>query len=488
MLNLANIKKTWYYFQKNGVSNTFYAVLERFYAKKSDLYPDRGYRYQPVSEAECERQRNVIFSPNYKISILVPMYETKPEFAREMIDSVLEQTYPHWELILADASKSTLVEETVKEYTDKRICYHRLKKNAGISENTNAALALATGDYIGLLDHDDFLTSDALFEMVSCMQAEEKKGNTVAFVYSDEDKCDTYARHYYEPNFKPEFNWDLLLSNNYICHFLIMKADLMKKLCFRGDYDGAQDFDLVLRAALFKEKEEVISHVGKVLYHWRCHEDSTAANPRSKQYAYEAGKKAAEDALYEYLKQLYQECGMEVSEGNAHLCKEELSETKSTKADGFFAEGVKVSVEHTKHNGFYRVVYGGETAEEIFKVRKDVGIIAWSMKKHGKITGGIIDKEGRCPYAGMHHRFSGYLHRNILVQQCEYVNLQNAVIREELLDIWEDKELKQDLTARTLANKELTDEALKKRDLQICSKIRERGYQILYDPLFDKRK
>ena len=194
MFNLANIKKTWYYLQKNGVSNTYYAVLERFYAKKSNLYPDKGYGYHMLSNAELDRQRQVVFKKAYKFSILVPMYETKPEFARAMIDSVLSQTYPHWELILADASKSTMVEDTVKEYADERIRYHRLAKNAGISENTNAALALAEGDYIGLLDHDDLLTPDALFEIMSRMEQAENEGKRVAFIYSDEDKCDTLAQ------------------------------------------------------------------------------------------------------------------------------------------------------------------------------------------------------------------------------------------------------------------------------------------------------
>lgn len=471
MFNLANIKKTWYYLQKNGISDTYYAVRERLYAKNSDLYPDKGYLYQPVSEEELEQQRKVSFTNAYKYSILVPMYETKPEFARAMIDSVLAQTYRNWELILADASKSSLVEDTVKEYADERIRYLRLEKNAGISENTNAALALATGDYIGLLDHDDFLTPDALFEMASCIEQSEKSGKQAAFVYSDEDKCDTLAENYYEPNIKPTFNWDLLLSNNYICHFLVMKADLMKRLQFRAEYDGAQDFDLVLRAVLYKDPEDVILHVGKILYHWRCHGASTAANPRSKQYAYEAGKRASLDALYIFLQQLYRKSG--IASGESGKDKDGKPVLKKTE-QGILAEGVPVSVEHTKHNGFYRVVYGEETAEEIFNVRKDVGIIAWSMKKNNKITGGIIDKEGKCPYAGIHAKFSGYLHRNSLAQNCEYVNLGNAVIREEVYAL--------------LPQKELSNLDLMQKELRICQMIREKGYRILYDPMFDRRK
>lgn len=457
MFNLANLKKTWYYLQKNGITNTYYAIRERFYAKNNDLYPDKGYQFIPVPEAELERQRKVSFTKAYKFSILVPMYETKAEFACAMIDSVLAQTYSDWELVLADASKSNLVQDTVSRYKDERIRYHRLEKNAGISDNTNAALCLATGDYIGLLDHDDFLTPDALYEMAACIEKAENDGKQAAFVYSDEDKCDTQAENYYEPNIKPEFDWELLLSNNYICHFLVMKADLMKKLQFCGEYDGAQDFDLVLRAALYKKPEDVILHVDKVLYHWRCHDASTAANPRSKQYAYEAGKRAATEAVYVFLQQMYEKHG---------TAAPRRTET------GILAEGIPVSVVHTKHNGFYRVVYGRETAEDIFAVRKDVGILAGSIKKNNKITGGIIDETGRCPYAGIHARFSGYLHRNMLTQSCKWVNLGNAVIRDGLTGMPDKKEK---------SNQDLVQE-----ERRICDEVRSKGFIILYDPLFEK--
>lgn len=454
MFQLANLKKTWYYLQKNGILDTYYAVRERFYARNSDLYPDKGYQYLPVSEAELEKQRKVSFTNVYKFSILVPMYETKPEFAKEMIDSVLAQTYPHWELILADASKSNSVQDTVSVYSDERIKYYRLEKNAGISENTNAALAFATGDYIGLLDHDDFLTPDALFEMASCLEKAVTEGKSVAFVYSDEDKCDSNGENYCEPNIKPEFNWDLLLSNNYICHFLVMKADLMKKLKFRGEYDGAQDFDLVLRAALYKESQDEILHVERVLYHWRCHEASTAANPRSKMYAYDAGKRAVQEAVEVFLRK--SGCLVEKTQ------------------QGILANHIPVSVSHTKHNGFYRVIYGRETAEDIFAVRKDVGIVAGSIKKNNKITGGMKSADGQCPYAGIHVKFSGYLHRNILVQDCALVDLENAVIRPEVEE--------------NMLQKEKLNLNLSTKNGEICRYVREKGYTILYDPLFEKKK
>ena len=162
-------------------------------------------------------------------------------------------------------------------------------------------------------------------------------------------------------------NKELLLSNNYICHLLVMKLDRIKELGFRKEYDGAQDFDLVLRAFLHKEPTDEILHVNKVLYHWRCHESSTAANPQSKLYAYEAGKRAVESALEEYLREMH--------DGNI------------TKVDRMlYVNDIPVQVVHTKHNGFYRVEYGKGTAEDIFKVRKDIGVIAGPVIDNNKIT------------------------------------------------------------------------------------------------------
>lgn len=405
--------------------DTYYALRERLYARTSPLYM-AGYDYVPVSEEELQKQRETVYENGKKFSILVPMYETKPEFARAMIDSVLAQTYSDWELILADASKTDLVKDVVSGVdgslsskgniyaSDSRIRYVRIAENKGISENTNEALKYATGDYIGLLDHDDLLTPDALYEMVLAIRAAEKNGKTVAFAYSDEDKCDTEAKRYYEPHIKSGFNLDLLFSNNYICHFLVMKADLMKKTGFRKEYDGAQDFDLVLRAFLHKEPADEILHVNKVLYHWRCHESSTAANPQSKLYAYEAGKRAVESALESYLGAMH----------NGNITKED---------DTLYVNDVLVRVVHTKHNGFYRVEYGSGTVEDIFNVRKDIGVIAGPLFDNNKIASGIIDKNGICPYAGLPAKFSGYIHRMALQQNPECVDKANAVVRPELV-------------------------------------------------------
>lgn len=442
----ANLKKTYYYYKKNGITDTYYALRERLYARTSPLYM-AGYRYEPVAESELARQRTASFEKNYLISIVVPMYETKPEFARAMIDSVLAQTYSNWELVLADASETDVVKDVVCGVTsnvegdndcagnmayasDSRIRYVRIAENKGISENTNEALAYAKGDFIGLLDHDDLLTPDALYEMASAIELAEKDGKSVAFVYSDEDKCDTEAQNYYEPHIKSGFNLDLLFSNNYICHFLVMNAELMKKVGFRREYDGAQDFDLVLRAFLQKQPTDAILHVDKVLYHWRCHDLSTAANPQSKLYAYEAGKRAVESALEEYLTAMHGAESIRTSIASAEGKDGNIIAGNKL----LYVNGIPLCVLHTKHNGFYRIQYGKGSAEDIFKVRKDVGVVVGPVIKQNKITGGICKKDGTCPYAGLPADFSGYMHRMALQQNCKYIDATNAVVREELAE------------------------------------------------------
>ena len=254
-----NFRKAYNYMKKNGLKDTLYASVERL----SD--DSRKYEYRGISEAEAKIQREARFDIRTRFSIVVPTYETNEVFARAMIKSVLNQTYPGFELIIADASSSDKVEKVVRSFEDERITYIKNTNNSGISENTNAGIRVASGQYIGLLDHDDLLTPNALYEFARKIEDAKKDGIRYAFVYSDEDKCDTCAENFFEPNFKPEFNLDLLLSNNYICHFMMMEASLIKKLQLRKEFDGAQDHDLLLRA--YRMSDKPIGHIGKVLYH-----------------------------------------------------------------------------------------------------------------------------------------------------------------------------------------------------------------------------
>ena len=274
--------------KKNGVSNTYYKVVEKQVKNQAQKdYEEERLAALPAKE-ELERQRKILFMKDLTFSIVVPAYETPALYLKQMIESVLGQTFCRVELCIADGSRSDAVEKTVSVYasTDSRIKYQRLEEKKGISENTNAALAMPTGDYFGLLDHDDLLERHALYEMRMAIA----KNPEADVLYSDEDKVSFDLTHYFEPHFKPDYNPDLLRSNNYICHFLVFKRNLLETVGgFRQEFDGAQDYDLVLRLT---EAAKCVVHIPKVLYHWRSHEAATATNPMSKLYAYEAGRKA----------------------------------------------------------------------------------------------------------------------------------------------------------------------------------------------------
>lgn len=243
------------------------------------------------TQQELEKQQKTKFKKRPKISIVIPLYQTKTEFFRELLYSVHCQTYANWELCLADGSPEPLKEIQKMCEKDKRIQYKFLGKNEGISKNTNEAIKMATGEFIGLLDHDDMLSLDALFEVVKIINQEKN----VEFIYSDEDKFQTLDESRYMPHFKPDFAPDTLRANNYICHFSVIKKSLLDKVgYFNHEFDGAQDFDLILRVT---EQAQKIVHISKILYHWRVHQESTAMSAEAKPYAFIAGRKAVEAHL-----------------------------------------------------------------------------------------------------------------------------------------------------------------------------------------------
>ena len=243
---------------------------------------------------ELERQRGHVFARRPVISVVVPVYNTPPEFLDAMVASVLEQTYSHWGLCLADgASTGEHVRPALERFAsaDDRIKVKSLSENAGIVGNTNAAIEMATGDYVAFLDHDDTLAPFALHEVASAVNDQPE----VEFLYSDEDKLNLRGIRA-EPNFKPDWSPETLRSRNYICHLTVMRRDFLTQLGgLRDGFDGAQDHDLVLRAS---EEATRIVHIPKILYHWRMHEQSTAAKKSSKAYAFDAGKKAVAEHLH----------------------------------------------------------------------------------------------------------------------------------------------------------------------------------------------
>ena len=433
-ISKANIKKTIYYLKRNGLRDTFLAALERL-QQKGDSYvfmPPSG-EVLAAQKAETKGKADLCFS------ILVPVYHTPETYLRAMIESVLSQNYENFELILADAGRDDSVKNVADSYKDARIRYLRLAGNRGISKNTNEALKAAKGDYIGLLDHDDLLTADALYENYKAIEEAREKGICLKLIYSDEDKCNETGERFYEPHYKTDFNLDLFLSNNYICHFAVMEAALMKNLMFRGEYDGAQDYDIFLRA-VNGTKEEQIYHIPKMLYHWRCHSASTAENPESKQYAYEAGRRALED-----------------------FCRN---------------RNWKVKVRHTAHLGFYQVDY----IPDILKVREDVAAVGGPLIRGGKIVGGIYDSHGKCPYRGLHKGFSGYLHRAVLRQDAYAVDVRNIRVRKEYIPLLEE------ISEKFWKTQEKSEAAYRKLSILFCRKLREKGGRIVYAPDFEERK
>lgn len=290
-------RKAAAYFKRNGFWPTVRRCLEKLSQAGGlgeESY-DRWRKKRLPSPEELERQRKTLLSGQPLISIVVPLYRTPLPFLKELVASVEAQTYANWELCFSDGSGADspltgYLEELMEK--EPRIRVTAAQKQLGISENTNEALKLARGDFIAFADHDDLLAPEALF---TCVTAILEQPDT-DLIYSDEDKVSMNGKEYFQPHFKPDFNIDLLRSMNYFCHLVLVKRTLLEKAGGQLDpaCDGAQDYDLVLRCA---EKAEGIRHIPRVLYHWRAHRDSTAENPESKRYAFEAGCRAVQAHL-----------------------------------------------------------------------------------------------------------------------------------------------------------------------------------------------
>ena len=491
--------------KKNGISNTYYKVKEKQAKNEAqkDYEQERLLALPSAEELEAQKKRN--FVKELTFSIVVPTFHTPEIFLRQMIESVLGQTFCRVELCIADGSSNDCVEKITAEYMakDTRIKYKRLSENKGISENTNEGLKMATGDYIGLLDHDDILESHALYEVRMAIA----KNPEADVIYTDEDKVSFDLTTYFEPHIKPDFNPDLLRSNNYICHFLVFKKELLEQVgAFRAEYDGAQDYDLVLRLT---EKAKCIVHIPKVLYHWRSHDASTAANPMSKMYAYEAGKRAVESHL--------ERCGEagKVSDTRffgfyqtTYKTDKELSdklmifncqgENPKKILNNFCPDMRRQNTENVIYydNGFNKIVIFSKDnkQEEEVLVFADANLCQLSEDGLCQLTinalrpgigmagGKILSDKGEVLYgrmepdengslqfvdAGLPKGFTGYFHKSILQQNTEGVSHRLFAVRKELFEQWNPE--RTDITEEELMN-------------QLCSFVRESGYRIAYVP------
>ena len=324
------IQKGFRYLKHYGPKEFWIRLHERFEPEEVPYGPWYA-AYVPDEEA-LEKQRKHKFNYAPLISIAVPAYQTPVEFLKQMIESLISQTYTGWELCIANASPDNEeMQRVLADYSakDVRVRFCSLKENLGIAENTNRAFAMAKGEFMGLLDHDDLLAPNALYEIVNTLQDHPQADA----LYTDEDKVTTDLDEHFQPHLKPDFNLDLLRSNNYICHFFVVRKSIVEKAGgFRKEFDGAQDYDFIFRCT---ENAREVLHVPEILYHWRTHKASTADNPASKMYAFEAGKRAIE----------------------AHLER----------------TGTKGTVSHTQDLGFYRVKYPvqGEPLVSVIIPNKD---------------------------------------------------------------------------------------------------------------------
>ncbi|KAF5089475.1 Glycosyl transferase family 2 [anaerobic digester metagenome] len=260
---------------KNQENYDFWIDVHEDYDRKKVLAEISGFSYKP------------------KVSIVMPVYNVEEQWLRACVDSVLNQYYENWELCIADDNSTDAhIKPLLEEFKmlDSRIKVVYREENGHISEASNSALAIATGEFVGLLDNDDTLAEFALYEVVKLLNEHPEAD----LIYSDEDKLSEDNKRS-QPFFKTDWAPDILLATNYICHFGVYRKTIIDEIGgFRKGYEGAQDYDLVLR---FTEKTNQIFHIQKILYHWRMISNSTAVNPDSKGYAFEAGLKSLEDAL-----------------------------------------------------------------------------------------------------------------------------------------------------------------------------------------------
>ncbi len=341
LFHMETVEVAWEYFQKNGLRALWKKSIHKLQNLQDDYDYNEWYQKVRIREEELLKQRETAAQLPLQplFSIVIPVYATPEKFLRRMLNSIRNQTYGNFEVCLVDATpypkamkdrKDRPPKEVLAEYAaqDPRFRYQLLSENLGISENTNAAIRMAQGEFVVLADHDDELEPQALFECARMICAHP----SVQVLYSDEDKIDFEDLYYFEPHFKTDFNPDLLRSVNYICHLFVARRSLLDAIaetdadgqkCYeRKAYDGAQDYDLILRATeqaqaleraaagpdlsgLSEEDRTLlmqgrftssnILHIPKVLYHWRAHQASTAQHPEAKLYAFEAGARAVYD-------------------------------------------------------------------------------------------------------------------------------------------------------------------------------------------------
>ncbi|MCR5667056.1 MAG: glycosyltransferase [Eubacterium sp.] len=458
-------------------------------------YSENSYLFM-TSDADIAGQREHVFANQPKISIVVATYETPAERLSAMMESLFAQTYTNWELIIADASETNGVFQMVramqKKYPDTSVIYEHSKEDHGIASTFNMALCRAQGDYVGFVDHDDMLEPGALFEIVTLINEDE----TADFIYTDEDAVTEDLNIYLKPCFKPDFNAELLNTNNYIGRLFVIKKELLDMVgMFREEFEGAQDYDLVLRAT---EAAKAIYHIPKVLYHKRQKNASATSNPVGKVKSADVAVKA----LVEHFERIGTPCEvkMKLEQGffrpiyKADKFKQLLvivtgshfEETKQmTELRKFGVEVWHMPEENSGQKYVFDRKYilmiekaaylpGRNALEEMMGIlqRKEVGAVGTkSVNAKGKVlqNGLVYFENGLVCHAfdGLKKNYKGYQGRGELTQYVSGINLYCAMLKKEAFEmtggfLWE-------LPHRY-------------RAMDLCLQMKKAGYKIVQDP------
>lgn len=365
------------------------------------------------------------------ISVIVTTYEPVMRYFEQTLISILSQTYGGFELIIADTSLSNGVKDMLDHYRDERIRYYSVPGNRGEASLINDAAYMAAGDYICTVDVGDLLTKDALYEVFLYIM---RTGAEI--LYTDEDHCDAAGKKFDQPNRKPDFNKDYLLSNNYMRRLLVIRKELFLALRLRDAFDGALAYDLMLRAP----KSEVC-HVPHILYH------VSSASSDSKN----AGREPDADIAAE----------------------------KAALEDYFRVRSIRATVNYTGHRGIYGVRYN----PNIFACRNDVGVVGGRvLSRTHKVIGGMFDTHGKIMYEGWDEAEGGPMNRALSVQNAFAVDARCMQVRPDLRKLFE--EIVGKPGDESFPDWEKDPQELRRRSIMFCARVRELGYLIVWDPSF----
>lgn len=478
------------YIKQFGLKTLGVRIIEKKRERKFDY--QGFYEQNRVSNGQLEEQRmeSMKWEKRPLVSIITPLYHTPEKFLRELIESVMASSYDNWQLCLVDATsveeERKKIYQIVSEYQQKdnrdggkqKILYEKLRENYGIAENTNRALFMAKGDYIAFLDHDDTITPDALYEMMAMEQKMGIDSTRAVMFYSDEDKMNEEKTCYYEPHFKPDYNPDLLCANNYITHFLMVSRVLLEEVGgIQGEFNGAQDYDFILRCT---EKAENVVHIPKVLYHWRVHNASTSGGGGSKDYALQAGRRAIEQHL-----QRIGEYGMVQYTpyfGFYSVNYEQRNKRKITLID--ISGRLDESVQEDQESEAY-ILFWDSSLKPLRYDWKEILMADIDRKGVGVVGGKIYNVKHRieeAPYfveetangkalvnkfQGLRAGYGGYMHRANIQMDCDAVSGRCMLVKREVIEKIENyaEQITQPYFYEV-----------------VCNTAKRLGYRVMYEP------